>query len=184
VAEVTLSLYSSDFSEALPAVTMAAATRFAGSWLQSKKFDRDRRSKGVENRCKAQRPASGRCWCYHAAFTAALRASHAGAELELRARLFCLKPGWSRGPCGLALNILDPVRLALPRPPNLESQYRRVRKSCQEKKACTSQNVVGVLKTRSICSGVISHTELFFFPSLAFDRKNSASTRSRRRVNW
>jgi hypothetical protein len=74
-----------------------------------------------------------------------------------------LKPGWSRGPCGLALNILDPVRLALPRPPNLESQYRRVRKSCQEKKACTSQNVVGVLKTRSICSGVISHTELFFF---------------------
>jgi hypothetical protein len=74
-------------------------------------------------------------------------------------------------PVRTRVNILDPVRLALPRPPNLESQYRRVGKSCQEKKACTSQNVVGVLKTRSICSGIISHTELFFFLSLAFNRK-------------
>jgi hypothetical protein len=37
-----------------------------------------------------------------------------------------------------------------------------VGKSCQEKKAGTSQNVVGVLKTRSICSGIISHTKGIF----------------------
>jgi len=29
----------------------------------------------------------------------------------------------SVAPCGHAFNILDPVRLALPRPPNLEPQY-------------------------------------------------------------
>jgi len=31
--------------------------------------------------------------------------------------------------------LLDSVRLALARPPNLESQYQRMRKPCQEKNA-------------------------------------------------
>ena len=179
MAEVTLLLYSSDFSEALPAVTMAAATRFAGSWLQSKKFDRDRRSKGVENRCKAQRPASGRCWCYHAAFTAALRASHAGAELELRARFFCLEPGWCRGPCGLALtsSTRSAWRFHVPR------IWNRSIVGWENPVKRKTQNVVSCLKKCSTSSGVISRTELFFFPTLAFERKISASVRSRRRVN-
>jgi hypothetical protein len=179
VAEVTLSLYSSDFSEALPAVTMAAATRFAGSWLQSKKFDRCWRSKGIENRCKAQRPAAGRCWCYHAAFTAALRALHAGAELELRARLFCLEPGWCRGPCGLALtsSTRSAWRFHVPR------IWNRSIVVCEIPVKRKTQNVVSNSKKCSTSSGVISRTGLFFFPTLALERKNSVSVRSRRRVS-
>jgi len=49
--------------------------------------------------------------------------------------IFCFKnPGWFRGPCGREFNILDPVRLALPRPPNLEPQYETVLKKLSREK--------------------------------------------------
>jgi hypothetical protein len=49
--------------------------------------------------------------------------------------IFLLRTRLVSWPVRTRVNILDPVRLALPRPPNLESQYRRVGKSCQEKNA-------------------------------------------------
>jgi hypothetical protein len=49
-----------------------------------------------------------------------------GRGAELRARFFCLEPGWLRGVITDLFNILDSVRLALPRSPNLESKYQRV----------------------------------------------------------
>jgi|SRR5580698_11389516 hypothetical protein len=49
-----------------------------------------------------------------------------GRGAELRARFFCLKPGWLRRVITDLFNILDSVRLALPRPPNLEWQYQWV----------------------------------------------------------
>src|SRR5580704_16123752 len=88
-------------------------------WLvgfQSKKFRPRLAVEIVENECKTQRPAAGRCCCYHTAFTAALLRFACGHEAGVRARLVCLEPGWSRGP-RTRINILDPVRLALPRSP-------------------------------------------------------------------
>jgi hypothetical protein len=70
----------------------------------------------------------------HAAFTAA---HHTTCErgLGFRVRFFCFKnPGWFRGPCGREFNILDPVRLALARPPNLEPQYATVQKKLSREK--------------------------------------------------
>jgi hypothetical protein len=116
-------------------------------------------------------PCRGPVFCYHAAFTAALHASHAGAELELRARLFCLEPDWHRGPHGLALTSSTRSAWRFHVPPNLESQYRRAGKPCQEKKASQPQNVVGILKTCPICSGVLSRTSKFFVLSLALECK-------------
>jgi hypothetical protein len=116
-------------------------------------------------------PCLGPVFCYHAAFTAALHASHAGAELELRARLFCLEPDWHRGPHGLALTSSTRSAWRFHVPPNLESQYRRAGKPCQEKKASQPQNVVGILKTSPICSGVLSRTCKFLVLSLAPERK-------------
>jgi hypothetical protein len=49
-----------------------------------------------------------------------------GRGAELRARFFCLEPGWLRGVITDLFNIPDSVRLALPRSPNLESKYQRV----------------------------------------------------------
>ena len=58
------------------------------------------------------------------------------------ARPFDAPPIWIkvRGPLaepavGDLVHILDSARLALPRPPNLESKYQRLRISCQEKNA-------------------------------------------------
>ncbi len=56
------------------------------------------------------------------------------AELSLRARFFTVIPGWSRGSTvGPRHDPPTLVRLALPRPPNLEEQYCPVRGACQEK---------------------------------------------------
>src|SRR5580704_3784947 len=106
-------------------------------WLvgfQSKKFRPRLAVEIVENECKTQRPAAGRCCCYHTAFTAALLRFACGHEAGVRARLVCLGPGSSRG---RRTRIISSTRSGwrFHVPPNLESQYRRARKSCQEKNA-------------------------------------------------
>ena len=52
-------------------------------------------------------------------------------SLQLRARIFSVITGWLRG--SGPRNIPDSDRLALPRPPNLESKYQSVQDCCQEK---------------------------------------------------
>jgi len=71
----------------------------------------------------------------HAAFTAAHHTTRASAGWVYALDFFAFKnPGWFRGPCGREFNILDPVRLALPRPPNLEPQYETAPKKLSREK--------------------------------------------------
>jgi hypothetical protein len=61
-------------------------------------------------------------------------AKHGRGAGTSRSIFFALNPGRfaeSHGPC----TIPDSVRAALPRPPNLDVQYQRMRNSCQEKNA-------------------------------------------------
>jgi hypothetical protein len=48
----------------------------------------------------------------------------------------------SVAPCGRAFNILDPVRLALPRPPNLEPQYATAFKKVSREKHKMSSKIL------------------------------------------
>src|SRR5262249_42092387 len=76
-----------------------------------------------------------RGWCLRHRPTAKPRASQRRARSRYFALDFSFKePGWFRGPTD-RITIPDSDRLALPRPPNLDSQYPRVYFSCQEKNA-------------------------------------------------
>jgi hypothetical protein len=76
-------------------------------------------------------------------------------------------------PCGQT-NDPDWVRLALPRPPNLDSQYQRLQISCQEKNAKYGCR----LRVMSICSGHIStepYLSLVLPSKFPFWEQNTAS---------
>src|SRR5579863_10517672 len=64
---------------------------------------------------------------------------------------FAVIPGESVGHAGLR-QVPDSVRLALPRPPNLECEYQSTRKWCQEKIAKSGEEI----SRTSISSGGVS----------------------------
>lgn len=82
----------------------------------------------------------------HAAFTAAHHTTRASAGWVFALDFFALKT--RAGSVTLAdanFHILDPVRLALPRPPNLEPQYETVsKKLSREKHKMSSKILPGV----------------------------------------